>query len=450
MSSVSSVVNPSHSPGIRVRPVARWRLWLPGVIFWAILAVLAWTPRHSGNVWSRYMTIESLVERGTLAVERSPLRPISGSPDLVKHANHLYSDKPPVLSLIGSLIYLPVYLFGLRMSESPVQFTWVNWVLVTTCCASGSALAVMGIRRFLQAAPMPSWAASLLALGVGLGSLLLAYGVTFNNHSVAAGLITWAFGVVAFEESCKNVRMGRFAAGFLCGLAAAIDLPAGGATLVALGIWLAIRARGVPWAFLAGTVGPILAHAVSQTLSTGSPLPAEMTPELFDYKGSYWQTEKGRFAETGARFWFGLELLLGPQGWLTVTPIVLFGVVALARIAARRGDPLRPSALAVGGVTLTLLAYYVWGVRRTDFAGLSFGTRHLLAITPLVLAFGLIGLARLRSRVAWSAFAALLAISLVYSFAGQRDPWSRVERRDDSGLAVVKRLTLYPWSSYRR
>ena len=440
----------TETPGLRVRPVAFWRLWLPGVLFWALLAALAWPPRHSGNVWSRYMTIESLVERGTLAVERSPLRPISGSPDLVKHAGHLYSDKPPVLSLIGAVVYWPLYLSGTRMSGSAAQFTRVNWLLVTTCSAAGSALAVMGLRRFLQAAPIPAPAAGALALAAGLGSLLLPYGVTFNNHSVAAGLMTWAFGIVAFETPGENLRAGRFLAGLLSGLAATIDLPAGGATLAALAVWLAIRARNVPWAFLAGSLAPIVAHAVSQTLSTGSPLPAEMTPALFDYKGSYWRTEQGRFAESGARSWFALELLFGPQGWFTVTPIALLGVLGLARIAARKGDPLRPSALAVGGVALTLLLYYVWGVRRTDFAGLSFGTRHMLAITPLVLAFGLIELARLRSPVAWGVFTALLTIGFVYSLAGQRDPWSRVERRSDSGLAAVKRLTLYPWSSYRR
>jgi hypothetical protein len=74
----------------------------------------------------------------------------------------------------------------------------------------------------------------------------------------------------------------------------------------------------------------------------------------------------------------------------------------------------------------------------------------LLGITPAVLAFGAIALARFQSRIAWTAFLILVALGAVYAFAGQRDPWSRIERRDDSGLRFVKPLTLSPWSSYRR
>jgi hypothetical protein len=175
-----------------------------------------------------------------------------------------------------------------------------------------------------------------------------------------------------------------------------------------------------------------------------------MTPQAFDYAGSYWTTEAGRFRETVPRWAWGLELLVGPQGWLTVTPALAFGLLGIALIACRRSDPLRPAAWTAGAVTAVLIAYYTWGVRRTDFAGLSFGTRHLLAVSPIVFFFAVAGLDRLRNRWANVAFALVLVVGIVYAWAGMIDPWSRIERRPDVALRVLQRGVLYPWSSYNR
>ena len=434
-----------------VRPVAAWRPWLLGLIFWAVLVPLSARPRHSGNVWSRYMTVESIVERGTMAVERSPLRAISGSPDLIRVGPHFYSDKPPVLSALAAVVYAPLRALGWRFSGSPEQFTRVNWVLVSLFAGSGSALAVVGLRMLLQGAALRAGISDGLALIIGLTSQLATYGVTFNNHSVAAGCLTLAVARVVLEGRAAR-RPGRrqAVAGLLAGLGAVVDRPGGGATALALAALLVWRGRVVPWGFLAGWIPPLALHAALQMSVTGSPLPAELTPEVFHYPGSYWLTEAGRWREPGPRWQFGLEQLFGPQGWLTVTPALVFGLAGIGWLAARRGDPLRPAALAVGATVVVLLLYYTWGVRRTDIAGQSFGTRHLLGLAPTVLAFGPIALARLRHRGAWVVFGLFVAVGGVYALAGVRDPWSRIERRDDSGLRLVKRLTLYPWSSYAR
>ncbi len=429
------------------RLVHSLRPWLIGAVYGIVLMPLTVSPRHSGNVWSRYMTVESLVERGTLAIERSPLLPGSGSPDLIRVGPHLYSDKPPVLSVAAAVVYLPLERAGLRFT--PRSFVVVNWVLVTAFAGLGSVLALVGLRQLLQTAAVAPWAADLWTLAFGFGSQLWTYAVTFNNHSVAAGLTTLALALVVRERPGQKTAGRRFLAGLLAGLAATVDVPAGGALVVVLGVWLAGRRRGVPGAFLAGCAGPLILHAVLQTLVTGTPLPAEMTPALLSYKGSYWASGPGRWVEHGPRWRFGLELLFGPQGWLTVTPVLMLGLAGLVWTAWRRDDPLRPAALAVGALVVTLLVFYTWGVRRTDFAGLSFGTRHLLAITPAVFWFAVVLLGRL-PRWAWLVFAPLFLVGVVYAWAGMRDPWSRIERRDDSGLAVVKRLTVYPWSSYTR
>jgi hypothetical protein len=436
-----------------VRPVHPIRPWLLGLVYLAALVPLAFAPRMSGNVASRYMTIESIVERGTLTIEASPLRAGSGSPDLVRFGRHLYSDKPPVLSALGALVYAPLFEAGLKFSRSPRDFVLVNWTLVACVVGVASALTLVWLRQLLQAAPVAAWAADLLTLGFGFGSLLLSYGVTFNNHSVAAALVTGGLALVALEEpASRGHGRRRFLAGLLAGLAAAIDLPAGGMLTAVLFVWLAARVRNVPWNFVAGAAGPLLLHCALQSLVTGTPLPVEMYPEAFNYPGSYWTTAAGAWKEPGPRWQFGLELLVGPQGWLTVSPVLVFGLVGIAGTLARKGDPLRPLAAALAVMVVVLLGYYVFGVRRTDYAGQSFGTRHMLAVTPPCFFFAVVALGRLRNKLACLVFALLMAVGVVYALAGMRDPWSRIERRAPTvpALRMLQHLVLYPWSSYDR
>ena len=438
---------PTTPPTSLPRLIHPARAWVLGLVYWLALWPCASAPRHSGNVWSRYMTVESLVERGTTAIERSPMLGPSGSPEVVKVGGHLYSDKPPVLSALTAGVYLPLWWSGWRFSGSPSQFVRVNWVLVAVVVGLASALAVVASRLLLQCVEMPTILADVLALALGFGSQLFSYAVTFNNHSVAAGLITMAFALVALERS----RSRRGWAGLLAGLAATIDLPAGGASALVLACWLAARSKRLPMVYLSMAALPALLHAALQMATTGSPLPVEMTPGAFDFAGSYWNTEAGRARETVPRWRWGLELLVGPQGWLTVTPLIALGLAGMARIAFRKGDPLRPTALALGVVTLLLLGYYTWGVRRIDFAGLSFGTRHLLAISPLCLVFGVAWLARWRLHGAAAiVFLMCWLVSGVYAWEGMLDPWSRIERRRDVPLILLQRGVLYPWSSYQR
>ena len=439
-----------HAPAHDRTVTVSSRAWRMGALYWGVVVLLAVSPRHSGNVWSRYLTIESVVERGTLAVDRSPLLAPSGTPDLVMFDGHLYSDKPPTLSALGALVYAPLSWAGVKLAGPPWQFLAVNWVLVATFAAGSAALTLVALRRLVEGLSLGDGEAGLLTLCFGYGSLLLPYAVTFNNHSVAAALVTGAFALVQLEPERGRWYRRRAGAGGLAGLAAVIDLPAGGAILVVLGAWLWLRGRCIPWAYVAGAVPPLVLHIGLQWMVAGSPLPAEAYPEAFLYPGSYWATPEGAIRDTVSRWRFALEFLVGPQGWLTVTPVLGLGLLALIAVARRRGDPLRPAAIAVGVVTTAVIAYYVLLTRRTDFAGRSFGTRHLLAVSPVVYLFAAVLLARSRSRATRLLFAVLAAVGIAYAVLGMYDPWTRIESRSDMALRALQRFVVYPWSSYSR
>lgn len=246
-------------------------------------------------------------------------------------------------------------------------------------------------------------------------------------------------------------RRGRAAlVGFAAAFAATIDLPAGALWWATLGAWLAWEDRRAILPFAIGSFAPIALHTALQWPITGSPLPVEFYPEGFEYPGSYWSTEAGTFREQGSRSWFLLELLVGPQGWLTVTPLLLLAPVGWA-LGWRSGGRPRVFAAATIGTTAILLAYYAFGVRRTDFSGLSYGTRHLLAITPVVgfwSVYGAFGSRRRRWLV--PGLVVLWMVGLVYAYQGMRDPWSRIERRGEPSIRILQKLVPYPHSSYRR
>ena len=221
--------------------------------------------------------------------------------------------------------------------------------------------------------------------------------------------------------------------------------------LAGLGLLLTIRARSLPWTLCLGASGPLLLHCWLQSKVTGTPLPAEMYPEAFNYPGSFWLTPTGIFHEYGARHWFALELLVGPPGWLTLTPVLAFGLVGLALVLLRRGDPLRPMAAMVLGSLVVLVVYYTWMVRRTDFAA----SRS---------APGTCWRSRRRSTSSrswpWSgsgvgsrprAVRALMGVGFFYAYYGAWDPWSRIEEREvaEPTLKLAQRFVIYPYSRTR-
>lgn len=438
-------------------PISRLRAAIPALIFTAILTLLTTPPKMSGNVWSRYMTIEAIVERGTLCLEDSPYLLPSGSPDLAKFRGRLYSDKPPVLAALGASVYLPLQQSGYRMFDlrSPrafmESFQPVNRALVGILIAIPSGITLYSIRRMFQAIDLPRVFADFLSIGLSYGSLIFTYGVTFNNHSLAAGLITASFALTVLHQTADRMRIIRTVlVGLLASLAATIDLPAGGAFWLGLVIWVAVRSRRSLRAFLAGSAPMIILHCVLQSVVTGTPLPVEMYPEALAFEGSYWATEDGTNQETIPRIVFLVELLLGPQGWLTVTPVLFFLPIGLGAAILYRRDSLRGGAMLVLSVAFILLVYYSVLVRRTDYSGQSFGIRHLLPITPLVLFYAATALEILRAKVWRIAFVGLMFVGLLYSLSGVNNPWSRIENRKDPSIRLVQRFVIYPYSSYNR
>lgn len=82
------------------------------VVFTLVGSLFIHSRAYSSNDASRLATIESLVERGTWAIDASPFATV----DRIKVGEHFYSDKPPILSLAGAGVYSILHnVFGLTL-----------------------------------------------------------------------------------------------------------------------------------------------------------------------------------------------------------------------------------------------------------------------------------------------------------------------------------------------
>ena len=86
-----------------------------------------------------------------------------------------------------------------------------------------------------------------------------------------------------------------------------------------------------------------------------------------------------------------------------------------------------------------------------DFAGQSFGIRHLLAITPAVYFFAVEALTRIKGWLAPLLFVILMGVGVFYAYHGVQDPWARIEEREriEPTLKVAQRFVIYPYSRTR-
>lgn len=97
------------------------------VVFTLVGSLFIHSRAYSSNDASRLAAIESLVERGTWAIDASPFATV----DRIKVGEHFYSDKPPILSLAGAGIYSILHnVFGLTLQP---------WGCVPSACQRGAA-----------------------------------------------------------------------------------------------------------------------------------------------------------------------------------------------------------------------------------------------------------------------------------------------------------------------
>jgi hypothetical protein len=351
-------------------PAAAW------VLAAAALAVAAAGARPYAGGWndgSRLAAVESLVDRGTLAIDDSvfcgtprhlidaghlpypadkPGLLLVGTLDKLLVHGHYYSDKPAVPSVLLAGAYRALMALGLPSpGDRPDVFVWVVTVLFSGLgyAAAVGCLWALGRRVGLAPGVRLLWLAAFA---------LATYAPTYTRHAnahaaqlgVVAGVCVLLLRAAAAD---RTPSLTLLALGTLAGLGFNLDFGVGPPLVAFTVLAVAWRFRRVgPVAAVALGVLPWVAAGVGINYAvSGKWKPMNMYPEFFGWPGSPFTTENltgfSRHELTNQLLYAG-GMLVGKHGfWNHNLPLLL--AVGGAWGALRRPFPGRAELLALLG-----------------------------------------------------------------------------------------------------
>jgi hypothetical protein len=407
---------------------------------------------YTVNDASRWDTIYYLVQHGTYEflplgkdqmpgwANRPPGEPTRDDPgsvpvlwtiDMICVHGKLCSPKPPLLpTILAGIAWVTQKASGQTFQEHPLVI--VRTILIVAQVLP-LALALALLRRHVRRMTDSPFALNFTMAAACFATYLTPWSITLNNHVVAAWM-----GMIAVDAAIRVWYEGRrewywFAiAGFFAALTAATELPAG---LLAVAVMLALLVRDAKRALLAGAVAaaiPTAAFLYTNYLVTGGIRPAYQSKNVaggfYDYKGSYWNNPKGIDAIHEPPGVYLGNILLGHDGFFSLTPVFLVSLMGMGSQIGRRGE----RALLAAGVLLMTAAVIAVYVKTThDYGGGCQGFRWLFWVIPMWLLFlpaGAAWIDRAGGRVILYWLLAISVFSTGYAFS---HPWS------DSWLRVV-------------
>jgi len=433
-----------------VRP---WALLAPILVLLVCLPLLR-PLRHpdpreiSNDELARLATVESLVERRTLAVDEATYLPSAGT---FRHGDSVYSEQPPALSILLAGPYWVMKQFGLTFEKNPALVAYLLTLIGATIPVAMAAGLIYRMGRLFE---LPRRRRSLLAAAVAFGSGLVSYGVVLNAHAPAAALILGAAACIVHVAIARRpgTTSGWLAIAGLCAaLAATIDpaavvflvlfaltIPAmrwrwpmrfGGVVLYALGVAPALFLHG---ALLKPITGEMLPPAWHEQFVT--PPLATTNAQLAAAKVSASPTtdESDEAALVGAAWWtiLGRNLarvftaFFGEHGIFSHFPVVLMGLFGVAAVMHRHW-PTTTKILAGGTIAGAITIIASRCIVTPTGPGSMFGPQAFVLFLPLTLFWSGAWMRRPHGPIKWTLAACLLLFSIAVTLIGATDPYPR-------------------------
>lgn len=381
------------------------------VVAGGIAFLAATREARSWNDGSRLATVESLVERGTWAIDDSVFvkvpQPGSGWPspyaaddallqargtqDKLLIDGHYYSDKSPVPALPLAGLYGFLRWQGmLGVADDPATFCWVM------CLASAGlayVVAVFCVWRIGLPLGLGDGTRLLLTASFAVATVSLTYARAVNNHVLLLAIAAAIWLQLAWLAQ-RSSTVGRFAVlGLLAGLAYTIDLGAGPPLLVVTFLLACWRGRsvGLPLVFLLAALPCVALHHGLTYLIAGTWLPANALPEFLAWPGSPFNagniTGTWGHESIGDFALYALDLLFGKKGFVLHNLPVLLALVALPVVWLRA----REKAEVASAALLCLGVWLVYAAGSTNASGGCVSVRWFVPL--LVPAFYVLALA---------------------------------------------------------
>lgn len=394
---------------------------LLAMAFFLVFAALTKPQPESWNDIARVASVESLVERGTWAIDDSPW--VDATKDKVLLNGRFYSDKMPVLTLMGAGVY--AVLHGLGASLAPdcsqtARFCAYHWL---TLFVVGLPVALMLwlFFDFARRQPVPLWAALVGTVALGLGTMLFPYALVFNHHAPAAASLFASFYLLTTRA--RQDSRWLVLAGLLATLAVSFDVLSGIIAAVIFGITLVRYPRAFPY-FALGAGIPLVLTAWLDLQIAGTVIPPYMITNGYAYEGSAFPATFGGNGTPDDYPAYAFRMFLGGKGLFAYDPLLFFAVAAAIAVAFKRSSPLQAeAAFAVSG--FTVLAVYL-ATNTGNYGGTGYGERWFIVAIPILYAF-LFAVPPLDGAnwksAAWVVFLPLLALSVLSALQGAQAPW---------------------------
>jgi hypothetical protein len=430
------------------RIVRPWALLGPIVVL--IIALPLLRPlRHpdpsaiSDEELARLATVQAIVEHKTLAIDQTDF---VSTHLRTKRNGHVYSDQPPVMSVLLAPSYWVMQSAGINFAKRPdLAMYLLTLIGVTIPVAAAAGLMYRMGRLFELKRP---WRATLGLVAV-LASGLVSYATVLNAHAPAAALVLCAAACL-IHVSITNKRLHGsvwLALSGLCGaLAATIDPPAVvflallPAVIFALR-WTTPQRFGGLAVYVVGAALPLLLHGWLSSDIPGrgfrvhgptgndslfsflNPDSRTIGPAYDAYAfdedepAGFWS----RMSVTGHRL---VSALVGGHGLLSHFPIVIVGILGVTMVMHRHW-PWTTKVLASVTLSGAVLLLVLFIARRPDWHGAMFASRWFIVFLPLVVFWTGAWLRRRHGKISWTVAGALLAFSMAVSILGATGPLPR-------------------------
>ncbi|HET6881901.1 MAG TPA: hypothetical protein VFI31_17175 [Pirellulales bacterium] len=420
------------------------------------------------NDGSRLATVESLVDRHTLAIDDSifvrsaetadapnPYTPgdellrLKGTQDKLFIGGHYYSDKSPLPAFwLAAWYQVLKWLTGLSVREHPRLFCYSM-----TLVSSGMAYiaGVWSVWRLALRKQLPLHACLLLAASLATATVALPYTRHVNNHVLLLAAV--ALLLLVLDRLTVRYRRVGFAhhdvpghdvhdvqrsarerlfpilavmtAGALAGLGYSFDLGLGPVLLLSTAGLVAYRTRSVlAMFFFSLGAFPWLAAHHAVNYYTGATLgPANSVPEYLAWPGSPFSAQNmtGGWAHGGLGHFllYAAALLFGKHGFVNYNLPVLLALVSLAPLFRRRIAELPEIAFAAA---LSGGSWLLYAALSNNYSGPCCSIRWFVPL--LAPAYYLLILA-LRERPALMRDLALLSLygAMLSAYLWFRGPW---------------------------
>jgi hypothetical protein len=402
-------------------------------------------PFLSANDRSRWMTIRSLVERGTYEIDAIVGQPTWDTIDMVQHTGrdgkpHLYSSKPPLLATLLAGEYWLIHQFGgATLRDYPYE---IGRAMVLSINVPAMMLMFVLLARLAERYGTTDWGRIFVVCAACFGTMLTAFATVLNNHTIAAASAAVAIYATIRILADGERRWRYFAlAGLAAAFTAADDLPA--LVLVAfIGLLLLLRApRQTLVAYVSGVAVVVAAFFATNWIAHNSLRPPYMHRSAVDSSDnwylytytvngkevkSYWYDRQGIDKGEPSKLTYAFHVLIGHHGVFSLTPIWLLSMAGIWMWFQSTDSTRRELAIGVAAMTVVCLVFYI-GFRPQDdrnYGGMTSGFRWMFWFTPLWIVTMIPTADRLSRSIRGQVFAAvLLSFSVLSASYPTWNPW---------------------------